>query len=124
MVRAEAYQQGARYQETEGETHKHQPVTRARTYTQQHRIKMIKEKFQEDTRETTLGKGAPPPKGSSCLPAVGTQRLETKEQKRDEGRYKRPNKTINTTTQKVIHKRKSVRKQNITKTHKPGQKGS
>ena len=87
MVRAEAYQQGARYQETEGETHKHQPVTRARTFTPQHRIKMIKEKFPEDTRETTLGKGAPPPKGSSCLPAVGTQRLETKEQKRDEGRY-------------------------------------
>ena len=101
MVRAEAYQQGARYQETEGETHKHQPVTRARTYTQQHRIKMIKEKFQEDTRETTLGKGAPPPKGSSCLPAVGTQRLETKEQKIDEGRYKRLNKTINTQLHKM-----------------------
>ena len=71
---------------------------------------MIKEKFQEDTRETTLGKGAPPPKGSSCLPAVGTQRLETKEQKRDEGRYKRPNKTINTTTQNVIHKKEISKK--------------
>ena len=56
------------------------------------------------------GRGAPPPKGSSCLPAVGTQRLETKEQKRDEGRYKRPNKTINTTTQNVIHKKEMSKK--------------
>ena len=55
MIRAEAYQQGARYQETEGGRYinTNQSLVLARTHSNTGSKEMVKEKFQADTRENT-----------------------------------------------------------------------